>query len=142
MRIALRPDTISYGFANMGKKIRIKAALIEAIAELNDTNTAREIWEALPIHGRANLWGEEVYFSIPLSLDLEAGQELVNVGDLGYWPRGKAFCIFFGTTPLSQGEEIRPASAVTIFGRVSGDANLFKQVNSGTEITIERENNG
>jgi len=126
----------------MGKKIRIKTAIIEAIAELNDTNTAREIWEALPIHGRINLWGEEVYFSIPLSLDLEAGQELVNVGDLGYWPQGNAFCIFFGTTPVSQGEEIRPASAVTIFGRVSSDANVFKQVTSGTEITIERENNG
>ena len=126
----------------MGKKIRIKAALIEAIAELNDTNTAQAIWEMLPIKGRINLWGEEVYFSIPLSLDLEAGQELVNVGDLGYWPQGNAFCIFFGTTPLSQGEEIRPASAVTIFGRVSSDANVFKQVTSGTEITIERENNG
>ena len=126
----------------MGKKIRIKTAIIEAIAELNDSNTAGVIWEALPIYGRVNLWGEEVYFSIPLSLDIEAGQELVNVGDLGYWPQGNAFCIFFGPTPVSQGDEIRPASAVTIFGRISSEASVFKQVNSGTEITIERKNNG
>ena len=69
---------------NRVKKIRIKIGLIEAIAELNDTRAAREIWQALPIKGQVNLWGEEIYFSIPLSLKLEGGQKLVNIGDLGY----------------------------------------------------------
>jgi hypothetical protein len=126
----------------MVKRIRIKVGAIEATAELNDTRTAQAIWEALPIKGYVNLWGEEIYFSIPLSLELEAGQELVSIGDLGYWPDGSAFCIFFGPTPISQGDKIRPASAVTVFGRITGDATIFQQVTSGTKITVERESNG
>ena len=120
----------------MGKKILIRAGAIEAEAELNDTGTAQAIWETLPIKGRANLWGDEIYFSIPLSLELEAGQELVNMGELGYWPNGNAFCIFFGPTPVSRGDEIRPASPVTVFGRIIGDATVFKKATTGTEITI------
>ena len=126
----------------MNRRIKIKAAPVEVVAEINDTRTAQAIWEALPITGRVNLWGDEIYFSIPVNLALEAGQELVSIGDLGYWPTGKAFCIFFGSTPVSQGNEIRPASAVTVFGNVIGDAGLFKQVASGTEITIEPETSG
>ena len=120
----------------MGKKIRIRAGAIEAEAELNDTKTAQAIWETLPIKGRVNLWGDEIYFSIPLSLKLEAGQGVVNIGELGYWPDGNAFCIFFGPTPVSQGDEIRPASPVTVFGKVIGNATIFKKVATGTEITI------
>ena len=126
----------------MGRRIWIKASPIEAAAELNDTMTAQAIWGALPIKGHTNLWGEEIYFPIPLDLELEAGQELVNVGDLGYWPQGNAFCIFFGPTAISRGDEIRPASPVTVFGKVIGDATVFKQVASKTEITIERRSNG
>jgi hypothetical protein len=120
----------------VGKKIRIIAGAIEAEAELNNTKTAQAIWKALPIKSRVNLWGNEIYFSIPLSLELEAGQELVSIGDLGYWPAGNAFCIFFGPTPVSQRDEIRPASAVTVFGKIIGDATVFKKVASGTKIVI------
>lgn len=123
----------------MAKSIRIEAGPVEAVAELNETRTAQAIWEALPIKGYADLWGEEIYFSIPVSLELEAGQELVDIGDLGYWAQGSAFCIFFGPTPISRGSKIRPASAVTVFGRVIGDATIFRQVVSRTEITIEKE---
>jgi len=125
----------------MGRKIQIKAAPIEATAELNDTKTAQAIWEALPIKGQANRWGEEIYFSIPVKLEQESGQEVVSIGDLGYWPPGNAFCIFFGLTPVSQGDQIRPASPVTVFGKVIGDATTFTQVASGTAITIEKESN-
>ena len=126
----------------MGRKIRITVGTIEAAAELNDTRTAQAILETLPIKGRVNLWGDEIYFSIPLSLDLELGQELVSMGDLGYWPQGNAFCIFFGPTLISQGDEIRPASPVTVFGKVISDATIFKKAAAGMEITIRRENNG
>lgn len=125
----------------MGEKIQIRTGLVEAVAELNNTKTAQAIWESLPIRGRVNLWGEEIYFSIPLNLELEAGQELVSIGDLGYWPQGSAFCIFFGPTPISKGDRIRPASPVTVFGKVIGDTSLFKQVASGTEITIKKKSN-
>ena len=120
----------------MGKRIRITAGKVAAEAELNNTSTARAVWEALPIKGRVNLWGDEIYFSTSLHLKLEAGQAVVNVGDLGYWPDGNAFCIFFGATPASQGGEIRPASPVTVFGKVIGDATIFKKVATGTEITV------
>ena len=123
----------------MGKKIQISVGAIEAEAELNDTRTAQAIWEALPITGRANLWGDEIYFPIPVRLKLEAGQELVSTGDLGYWPDGNAFCIFFGRTPVSQGDEIRLASPVTVFGKVIGDAKVFKKVAAGTKITIRSQ---
>jgi len=61
---------------------------------------------------------------------------VVNIGELGYWPDGNAFCIFFGPTPVSQGDKIRPASPVTVFGKVTGDATIFKKVAAGTKITI------
>jgi hypothetical protein len=120
----------------MGNKIRITAGPIEAEAELNNTKTAQAIWQVLPTKGRVNLWGDEIYFSIPVNLQLEAGQEVVSIGDLGYWPDGNAFCIFFGPTHASQRDEIRPASAVTVFGRVIGDAAIFKKVAPGAKITI------
>jgi hypothetical protein len=123
----------------VGKRISIKAGKIEVTAELNDTKTAQAIWEVLPIKSRGSRWGEEIYFSTPLSLEPENAWEVVDVGNLGYWPPGTAFCIFFGPTPISRGEEIRPASPVNVFGKVIGDATVFKQVASGTEITIERE---
>lgn len=123
----------------MGRKIQIKVGGIKGVAQLNNTRTARAIWEALPIQGEVDLWGEEIYFPIPLHLELEAGQELVSIGDLGYWPEGDAFCIFFGRTPISRRGEIRPASPVTVFGKVTSDTAVFKQVSSGTEIIIDKE---
>jgi hypothetical protein len=122
----------------MERRIRIKAGAVEVAAELNDTGTAQAIWDALPITGRGNRWGEEIYFSIPVNLEAENAREVVASGELGYWPPGTAFCIFFGPTPMSRGEEIRPASPVNVFGKVIGDATVFKQVASGTEVSVER----
>ena len=120
------------------RQIRIKAGSVEVDAELNGTNTAQAIWEALPISARCNTWGDEIYFSIPVTVEVEDGQEVVELGDLGYWPPGKAFCIFFGPTPASGPGEIRPASAVTIVGRVVGDPKVLKAVASGADVTISR----
>jgi len=122
----------------MVRRIEIVAGQVKAQAELNETETAQALWDALPVEGMANTWGDEVYFSVPLALQLEAGQEVVQVGDLGYWPTGKALCIFFGPTPASEGDEIRPASAVTVFGRIAGDATVFKMVKDGTRVTVRR----
>ena len=72
-----------------------------------------------------------------MTLELETGQEVVEMGDLGYWPPGRAFCIFFGTTPASQGDEIRPASAVTVVGKVQGEVTTLKQVSDGEKVSIE-----
>jgi len=126
----------------MDRTIRIKAGSIEVTAELNETKTAEAIWQALPIKGRVNRWGDEIYFSIPVSLEAENAQEVVTIGDLGYWPPGTAFCLFFGPTPISKGQEIRPASPVNVFGKIIGDTDMLRQVASGTEITVERETQG
>jgi len=118
--------------------IRITVGQISAAAELNDSATASAIWDALPIEAKAETWGDEIYFGIPVRAEAERAKEVVALGDLGYWPPGHAFCIFFGPTPASRGDEIRPASAVNVIGRVSGDATVFKKVRAGTRVTIER----
>ncbi|MDE2780642.1 MAG: cyclophilin-like fold protein [Chloroflexota bacterium] len=121
----------------MAQEIRIIAGGLEVEATLNGSVTARAVAAALPITASTNTWGDEIYFGIPVDASLEDGREVVDLGDLGYWPPGRAFCIFFGPTPASRGEEIRPASAVTIIGRVTGDPVVFKQVSSGAQVTIE-----
>ncbi len=112
----------------------------EVQAELSEENprTAQAIWEALPIEARASTWGDEIYFSIPVDVEAENPKEIVEMGDLGYWPPGNAFCIFFGPTPASRGEEIRPASPVNVVGRVLGDPMVFKRVRGGENVTLER----
>jgi hypothetical protein len=121
----------------MSTRIRITAGDLAVTATLNETETARAIASTLPIEAAASTWGDEIYFGIPVDAELEQGREVVELGDLGYWPPGRAFCIFFGPTPASRGDEIRPASAVTVIGGIEGDATRFKQVRSGATITIE-----
>jgi hypothetical protein len=123
----------------MIRRIEIVAGEITVDAELNQTETAQAVWDGLPIQGTANTWGDEIYFSIPIALELEAGQEVVEMGDLGYWPPGKALCLFFGPTPASRGDEIRPASKVTVFGRIVGDATILKAVQDGAPVTVRRK---
>ncbi|MCS6862955.1 MAG: cyclophilin-like fold protein [Abditibacteriales bacterium] len=120
------------------QRIKITAGSVVALAELNDTDTARRIYAALPLTGRAQTWGDEIYFSIPVQCPVENAQEVVALGDLGYWPPGAAFCIFFGPTPASHGDEIRPASAVNVFGKVVGDAKVFKHVRAGEAVKVEK----
>ena len=121
----------------MPKSIRITAGEVQVEAQLNYTKTAQAVWDALPIQAQGSTWGDEIYFGIPVHVEMEKGQEVVDLGDLGYWPPGHAFCIFFGPTPASQGDEIRPASAVTVIGRVQGDATVLRQVRSGASVAIE-----
>ena len=123
---------------SMERGIRITAGAVSAEAQLNDSKTARVIWDALPIEAKGSTWGDEIYFGIPVRAEAERAKEVVALGDLGYWPPGHAFCIFFGPTPASRGDEIRPASAVNVIGRVTGDATVFKKVRAGTRVTIER----
>lgn len=121
------------------RQIRITAGKVSATALLFDNKTAEAVWEALPIDAQVNTWGEEIYFSIPVHLDeSDDARETVNMGHLGYWPSGQAFCVFFGPTPISRGNEIRPASAVNVFGQVEGDATVFTEVEDGERIHIEK----
>ena len=120
------------------KKMRITTEDLKVDASLNNSETAQNIWDALPIESRVNTWGDEIYFSTPVDVGLENAKAVVSEGDLGYWPPGNAFCIFFGLTPASQGDEIRPASPVNIFGKIIGDPKVFKKVSSGAKIILEK----
>ncbi len=122
----------------MGSKILIRSGGIEMRAELNDSATALDLLSVLPFSTNVNTWGEEIYFSIPVDQKLDStATEVVQAGDLGYWPSGRAFCIFFGPTPMSRGDEIRPASAVNVIGKVTGDARVFKTVRDGDLIELD-----
>ena len=121
----------------MAKRIKITAGDVIAYGELNDTVTAQKIWDALPIEARGNTWGDEIYFTIPVQAGEENAQAVVDMGDLAYWPPGTAFCIFFGRTPASQGDDIRPASPVNVFGKIDGDPKVFKKVRSGASVVVE-----
>ena len=121
------------------KTITITAGSVTMEAELNDNPTAQQVWDALPIEGAANIWGDEIYFEIPVRASQEASARAdVDVGELGYWPVGHAFCIFFGPTLVSSGSRPRAYSPVNILGRVLGDATAFRVVNSGTTVKLER----
>ena len=119
--------------------ITLSAGNVSLAAELNDGPTAQRIWQALPIEGKANRWGDEIYFEIPVKADQEPdAREQVEVGELGYWPVGHAFCIFFGPTPVSTDEHPRAYSPVNILGRVKGDVTQFRAVKEGTRVRIIR----
>lgn len=120
-------------------KIKIKIGGLSMEAELNETATAKKVADALPLTTSFSTWGDEIYFSIPVDAPLEdSAKEVVEMGDLGYWPTGKAFCIFFGPTPISRPGQIVPASAVNIIGKVSGDAQRFKEVMAERQVTLEK----
>ena len=120
----------------MAQRIQITAGEVTVTAELNETNTANLIGEALPLEGSAQLWGDDIYFSIPVDAGSEEPQEAVELGDLAYWPPGSAFCMFWGPTPMSSGDEIRPASPVTVFGKIEGDPTVLAAVPSGASVRI------
>jgi hypothetical protein len=121
------------------KTITISAQGISMSAELNDSSSAQQIWDALPLEGSASTWGDEIYFATSVVMEEEPDASAdVEVGDLGYWPPGHALCIFFGPTPASTAKKPRAASPVNILGHVMGDARQFRIVQNGTTVRVDR----
>jgi len=125
----------------MSRRIRfVTEGVGEVLAEvLGDVSpkTAEAVWEALPFESDAHRWGDEVYFEIPVSVGEENAKEVVGLGDVAYWPPGRAMCIFFGRTPVSRGSEIRPYSPVNVFAKLLGEPRVFTKVREGDRITVE-----
>ncbi len=123
------------------RKIIIKADELTVSAILNESKTAQEILARLPFKAEINTWGEEIYFEIPVFAGLENGfsRDIVDPGDLGYWPEGNCFCVFFGPTPISEKGEIRPASKVNLIGKVTGDIKLFQKMKTMKVVEILKE---
>ncbi len=122
----------------MARKILIRSGSLEQEAELNDLEAANKIWEALPVEARANTWGDEVYFPIPVNSGLTSPTEIVQKGDVAYWAGGDSFCIFFGPTPVSDGDEIKAASVVDVVGKLLGDPEDFRFVLDGELISVQK----
>jgi hypothetical protein len=126
----------------MKREVRIKVGELEVKARFNEADTATKVFEILPITSSVNIWGDEIYFSIPVEAGLEDARETVNLGDIAYWPQGNAMCLFLGRTPVSGIDEIRPVSPVNIIGRIEGDGGLFRRLlnefKRGGDITVSR----
>lgn len=124
----------------MGQGVMITAGDVKIQARLYDTETSIAIKQALPIKGKAAQWGGEIYFPIPVDVGPDSKcREIVEAGELGYWPAGSAFCIFFGPTPASEGDEIRAASAVNIVGKLTDeDLSALWDVPDGADVLIEK----
>ena len=127
----------------MPQKIDIITENVQVEAELNDSPTAKSIISSLPIDALVQRWGGEIYFSIPVTAELEPdSREVLQAGELGFWPSGNAFCIFFGQTPASHGDEIRAASAVNIIGKINDGLEKLWDVSSGSDIVIKLAEDG
>ena len=121
------------------RRIRITAGSEGVTAVLNDSGTADLVWAALPLEASASTWGDEIYFRTAVEAGEEDGREVVDYDDVVYWPPGQALCLFFGPTPASQGDEIRPASPVNVVGRMDGDPSVLKRVSSGSKVVVEEQ---
>lgn len=121
------------------KRIKISIGAKEFLAELYDTPTGNAIKEALPFVASASIWGDEIYFAVPVNSSLEFGAKAeVEVGELAYWPSMPAFCIFFGPTPLSSGSQPVAASAVNVFGKLDTvEFDDLRSIQEGEKIKVE-----
>ena len=139
-RLQVTPvDAAMLPFIMLKRPITIISGEREVSAQLNDSETAAAIWDALPITGLVQTWGDEIYFSIPVTVEeSDDAQETVPKGTIAYWPPGKALCLFWGPTPMSCGDEIRPASAVNLVGQIEGDPTLLAKISNGSKILIKR----
>ncbi len=118
-------------------RIRLKTEQFSFFADLYSTPTAKTIKEKLPLEGRISTWGGEIYFTTEIRLELEGdAREIVEAGDLAFWPDGSAFCVFFGKTPASTTDKPQAYSKVNIFGKIQGPLETLYQIRNGEKILI------
>lgn len=130
-------DAPLFMIAAVGGRIEIEFHGFSILAELLDTPTARAIQGKLPFSSRVRRWGGEIYFTIPVDFETEPeAREVVEPGEVGYWPPGRAMALFFGPTPASVGQECRAASPVNVFARLTGDLKPLSAVPEGTRVSV------
>lgn len=120
-------------------RLRIRWPSGEVVARLDDTPTAAKLAAVLPCKSRANTWGKEVYFAVPVEGELEPNaRQVVDPGTVCFWVQGNSLALPFGPTPVSRGEECRLVTAVNVLGQLEGDPQLLGRVRDGDEIWVER----
>ena len=123
----------------MQKKCKICIKNHEIVVNLKNTSTADLIWKSLPLNSDVHLWGEEVYFYTNLTSELESdAKDVISLGEIAYWPSGKAIAIGYGKTPISVFDEIRLADRCNIWGETEYDLKKLKDVGSGERVEILR----
>ena len=123
----------------MPRRVRLDIGGVVIHARLRETATAEAIWEALPFGATAMIWGEEVYFSVPVAATREAdAREVVEAGEIAYWPDGSAIAIGYGKTPISAENEIRLAAPCNVWADAEENVKLLKFVAAGANIRCER----
>jgi hypothetical protein len=117
--------------------LRIEAGQVVLIVELLDTPTARALVAALPFEARAQTWGEEVYFTTPVSVKLEPdAKQIVEPGTVCFWTEGNALALPYGRTPISTDERPKLASRCNVVGRIEGDPRSIGKMRAGEKITV------
>ena len=121
-------------------RIRIAWPKGSLSATLDDTPTARALVAALPLTARAQTWGEEVYFEIPVEATLERGaKQIVPAGTVCFWVEGSSLALPWGRTPISEGREPKLVSPCNVLGRIDGEPRDFASVKSGDTMTLSLE---
>lgn len=121
------------------RRIKITTDNVEVTVALNDSPTSELVWTSLPLDASGSTWGDEIYFRTPVQYKGNDSQEVVNKGDVAYWPPGQAICLFWGPTPASRNpDEIRPASPVNLIGKIQGDPTVLGKVRAGSNVRVER----
>ncbi|MBT4497514.1 MAG: hypothetical protein HOC74_07325 [Gemmatimonadetes bacterium] len=119
-------------------QIRIKWSSGELLARLDDTPTAQAVIAALPCQSSANTWGDEVYFDMPVNVELEPdARQVVDPGTVCFWVQGSSLALPFGPTPVSQGDECRLVSEVNVLGMIEGDPKELGKVRGGETVRVE-----
>ena len=121
-------------------RIKISWPKGAASATLEDTPTARALAAALPVKAKAQTWGEEVYFEIPVAAKLEArAEQVVPPGTVCFWTEGSSLALPWGRTPVSEGDESRLVTRCNVLGAIDGDPRELASVRSGDSITVSLE---
>ena len=120
-------------------KLRIAASGVSLQIILNETATAKAVFGAAPFEARASTWGEEVYFTTPVSAKLEPdAQQIVEPGTVCFWTEGDALALPYGPTPISTDERPKLANRCNVLGRIEGNPRDLARIRSGEKITVSK----
>lgn len=115
----------------------IEFSSLKIMARLRNTDTANAIFAALPVAAKVHTWGDEVYFEIPVSAELEHdAKDVVQAGEIAFWTEGNCIAIGFGPTPISHGDEIRLAARTNIWADAIDDVRQLKDISAGETVRI------
>jgi len=110
---------------------------VRAVGVLEDLAELEKLLKKSPFTSKVNLWGEEIYFELPIELNLEGERTEMEVGEMAYWPEGNSLCIFFGKTPASKGDKPVAYSDVKPLGKITEGLEDLKRVRSGEKVTVK-----